>query len=169
VELISGAGIVWFGWHRPVPGVVAHQTGSGAGYLTAVRRRRAAPGVLNDHVNMPPQPPRMVDGRTIEQTAYDGPNALGLGAPVRAMAHFDRMEARRPEFLERVLANIQPGQIAVGTDEDTALVWTGGEWRAMGHKRVVVFGAGGERTIFHNGDRVDILPAPRRAISTAAK
>lgn len=175
-ELIAEAGIVWFsGGTAQYLAQSFYQTRSWQALELANRRGAAVAGssgglgVLNDHVPMPPQAARVINGRTIEQGAYGGPNALGLGAPVRAMAHFDRMEARRPEFLERVLANVQPGQIAVGTDEDTALVWTGGEWRAMGHKRVVVFGQDGKRTVFHNGDRVQILPAPRRAMPAPPK
>jgi hypothetical protein len=83
------------------------------------------------------------------------------------MPHFDRMEARRPEFVERVIANLQPGQIAVGLDEDTAVVWTDGGWRAMGHKRVVVF-RGGQRGVYRPDERVD-LPPPLRAVDAAAK
>jgi cyanophycinase-like exopeptidase len=93
--------------------------------------------------------------------AQPGPTALGLAAPVRAMAHFDRMEARRPEFLERILSSLQPGQIAVGVDEDTTVVWTQGAWRVMGHKRVVLF-ENGERVVYRHGEVVDGLPAPRR-------
>src|SRR3989304_1338196 len=41
--------------------------------------------------------------------APPGPTALGLAAPVRAMAHFNRMEARRPEVLERIVSSRQAG------------------------------------------------------------
>jgi cyanophycinase-like exopeptidase len=126
--------------------------------LEAANRRGAAVagasgglGVLNDHIVFP------------DVTAEPAPNALGLAAPVRAMAHFDRMEIRRPEMLQRVLGSMKPGQIAVGVDEDTAVVWTEGEWRAMGHKRVVVF-KDGEREIYGNGDTVPSIPPPLRAI-----
>ena len=92
------------------------------------------------------------------------PNGLGLASPVRAMAHFDRAEARRPEFVQRVVDGMQPGQMAVGTDEDTAVVWTGDEWRAMGRQRVVVFLPGGHRAIYRHGEQVPELPPPLRAM-----
>src|SRR3989304_3090719 len=90
-----------------------------------------------------------------------GRGGLHAAAPVRAVAHFDRMEARRPEFLGRIVSSLQPGQTAVGVDEDTAVVWTEGAWRVMGHKRVVVFQAG-QRVGFGAGDRVDAMPPPLR-------
>jgi hypothetical protein len=37
----------------------------------------------------------------------------------------------------------------------------------MGHKRVVVYESDMTRTIFYNGDRIDILPPPDRALSPA--
>jgi cyanophycinase len=97
--------------------------------------------------------------------AIEGPQAptgLGLAAPVRALPHFDRMEVRRPEFVERALGLMQPGQKLVGVDEDTAIVWHDGEWRVIGHKRAVVYENDGSRSIFHNGDRIDGLPIPER-------
>ena len=82
---------------------------------------------------------------------------------MRALAHFDRAEQRRPEFVQRVVDNLAPGQVAAGVDEDTALLWSEGAWRAMGHKRVVIFSPEGGRTVFNNGDVIDILPPPLRA------
>jgi cyanophycinase-like exopeptidase len=102
----------------------------------------------------PPDAPKMPE---------TGPSGLGLAAPVRAMAHFDRMEARRPEAVERTVASLEPGQKAVGVDEDTAVVWTEGAWKVMGHKRVQVFEKDRAPVLFRHGDTVDVLPPPERA------
>ena len=174
-ERIAEAGIVWFsGGSPPYLAQSFHNTRSFAALEaanrggTAVAGASGGLGVLNDHLAMAPQPPAP-GTPAAAASSYTGPNALGLGAAVRAMAHFDRAELRRPEMVTRTLEGLKPGQTAVGVDEDTALVWTGSEWRAMGHKRVVVFDTAGERTIFRNGDRVDIVPPPVRALPTDSK
>lgn len=158
-ERIAGAGLVWFSGGSPVYLAQAFESTRSWQALEAANRQGAAVagasgglGVLNDHVPSPwgDSPP--------------GPTALGLAAPVRALAHFDRMEARRPEVVQLVIESLRPGQKAVGVDEDTALVWSDGAWRVMGHKRVVVF-EGQERLLFGPGDRVDVLPPPLRAIA----
>ncbi|HLF75926.1 MAG TPA: Type 1 glutamine amidotransferase-like domain-containing protein, partial [Dehalococcoidia bacterium] len=175
-ERIAAAGIVWFSGGSPAYLAQSfHQTRSWLALESANRAGAAVAGasgglgVLNDHVPAPPPPPQANGVRPAELPPYAGPNALGLSAPLRALAHFDRMEARRPEFVERIVSNLQPGQMAVGVDEDTAVVWTEGAWRAMGHKRVVVFGSGGSRSVYGNGDRVDLLPPPLRAQPPVAK
>ena len=156
-EAIASAGLVWFSGGSPVYLAQAfHETLSWQA-LEAANRRGAAVagasgglGVLNAHIpnTAPDAPP--------------GPTALGLADPVRAMAHFDRAEQRRPEFVQRVLDSLQPGQVAVGVDEDTTVVWTEDRWRVMGHQRVVLF-ENGERTIYHHDDVIDRLPPPSRA------
>ncbi len=169
-ERIVNASLVWFsgGWPsylaQAFEGTACWQALESANRGgTVVAGSSGGLGVLNAHVpsaaGSPPRPG--VDPH--------GVTGLGLAAPVRAMAHFDRMEARRPEFLEQVIANLQPGQTAVGVDEDTAVVWTQGRWQAMGHKRVVVFEHGKDRRIFRPGDHVDVLPPPARAALAAAK
>jgi cyanophycinase len=156
-EAISGAGIVWFSGGSPLYLAQAFADTLAFSALESANRAGVTVagssgglGVLNANMASP------------DPNAAPGPTALGLAAPVRALAHFDRMEARRPEFIDRVLTNLQPGQMAVGLDEDTALVWTERHWQVMGHKRAVVF-SGGERVIFKHGDIVGILPAPLRA------
>ncbi len=159
---IAEAGFVWF-------------SGGGAAYLArtfdgtrawqalqtanakgaAVAGASGGLGVLNPHVTDPnaegPQPP----------------TGLGLAAPVRAMAHFDRIEARRPEMIERIISGLGAGQKVAGVDEDTAIVWHDGAWRVIGHKRVQVFEQGNERAVFGHGDRIDLLPPPLRSLSAA--
>ena len=157
-DLISEAGLVWFSGGSPTYLAQAFHDTLAWRALEAANRRGAAVagasgglGVLNDHVP------------STQPDAPAGPTALGLAAPVRALAHFDRMEARRPEFVERVLTSLQSGQMAVGVDEDTTVVWTEGVWRVMGHKRVVLFD-GDERVVFHHGEVVDGLPVPHRSL-----
>jgi cyanophycinase len=163
-ERIAEAGIVWFSGGSPAYLAQSfHETACYRALEEANRRGAAVAGasgglgVLN--ADMP----------GLQPDAPLGPNGLGLAAPIRAMAHFDRMEQRRPEGVQRTLANLQPGQKAVGVDEDTALVWTGDGWQAMGHKRVCVYENDGERTIFHDGDRIgaDLLPSPVRSLAGA--
>jgi cyanophycinase len=98
----------------------------------------------------------------IDLSPVPGPTGLGLAAPVRAMSHFDRFAERRPEMVERAIESLTPGQKLVGVDEDTAIVWSEGVWRAMGHKRVQVFEKGAETRLYFNGDVIDSLPAPDR-------
>jgi cyanophycinase len=156
-ERIAEAGLVWFSGGSAVYLAQAFHETAAWRALEAANRRGAAVagasgglGVLNSHV---------------PSSDSEGPTALGLAAPVRAMAHFDRAEQRRPEFIERVVNSLQPGQMAVGVDEDTTVVWVDGAWVAMGHKRVVLF-KDGERIVHHHGDTVD-LPPPHRATNEA--
>lgn len=163
-ERIAEAGIVWFSGGRAAYLAQAFDDTACWRALEAVNRRGAAVagssgglGVLNINVVDPtadgPQPP----------------TGLGLAAPLRALAHFDRMEMRRAEMIERAVANLLPGQTIVGTDEDTAIVWVDGYWQVMGHKRAVVYRPDTERIIFHAGDTIDIIPPPDRAIPIGAK
>src|SRR3954462_13075836 len=172
-EQIANAAIVWFsGGSPPYLAAAFHQTECWEALEAANRRGTAVAGssgglgVLNQHIEA-----AIGSGPNAQQymnlAGEPAPNALGLAAPVRALAHFDRAEARRPEFVQRIVDGIQPGQMAVGTDEDTAVVWTGDEWRAMGQQRVVVFLPGGERAIYRHGELVPELPPPLRAIHEA--
>jgi cyanophycinase-like exopeptidase len=105
---------------------------------------------------------------SLQPDALAGPTGLGLADPIRAMAHFDRAEVRRPEFVQRVLDNLLPGQVAAGVDEDTTLTWMDGAWRVIGHKRVVIFD-GAERKIYHHGDVITTLPPPTRTLLSKAE
>ncbi len=154
-DLIAEAGLVWFSGGSPVYLAQSfHETLAWQALEEANRRGASVAGasgglgVLNPHV-----PSNDPDASS--------PTGLGLADPVRAIAHFDRAEQRRPEFIERVVNGLQPGQVAVGVDEDTTLVWTDDAWRVMGHKRVVLF-RGDERLIHHHGDVVADLPPPVR-------
>jgi len=171
-EQVAEAGLVWFSGGTPAYLAQAFEGTLSWQALEAANRRGAVVagasgglGVLNAHVASTSQGP----GPQRPGVNPQGVTGLGLAAPVRAMAHFDRMEARRPEFLEQVIANLAPGQMAVGVDEDTAVVWTESGWVAMGHKRVVVFEKGQERRVFRPGESVGVLPPPVRARPAAAK
>jgi cyanophycinase len=153
-ERIADAGLVWFSGGSPVYLAQAFYETAAWRALEAANRRGAAVagasgglGVLN--ANVP-------------SSEVEGPTALGLAAPVRALAHFDRAEQRRPEFVERVVTSLLPGQMAIGVDEDTTVVWVDDAWRVMGHKRAVLF-KDGERLIYRHGDVVPELPRPLRA------
>lgn len=156
-EQIAEAGFVWFSGGRATYLAEAFHDTACWRALEAANRRGAIVagssgglGVLNVNIVDP---------------AIEGPQAptgLGLAAPIRALPHFDRMEVRRPEFVERAISLAGPGQKVVGVDEDTTIVWNEGEWRVIGHKRAVVYEADGSRAIFRNADRIDILPSPER-------
>jgi cyanophycinase-like exopeptidase len=164
-EVIASAGLVWF-------------SGGSAGYLAqsfqgtrswhaleaanrvgaAVAGASGGLGVLNSNV--------MQIAPNLQ--GIPGPTGLGLADPIRAMSHFDRFAARRPEMVERAIENLSLGQHLAGVDEDTALVWlvwSAGAWRAMGHKRVQVFEKGKEPRLYHHGDVVDSLPPPGRNLT----
>lgn len=158
-EQIAAAGFIWFSGGRATYLAEAfHETACWRA-LEAANRNGAIVagssgglGVLNVHTIDPaiegPQPP----------------TGLGLASPLRALPHFDRMEQRRPEFVERAIGLVQPHQRVVGVDEDTTIVWHDGEWRVIGHKRAVVYEPDGSRRIFRNGDRIDGLPHPERLV-----
>ncbi len=157
-DRIVEAGIVWFSGGRAAYLAQAFVGTRAWQALEAANRRGAAVagssgglGVLNQDL-----PDATIEGP-------QPPTGLGLAAPVRAMAHFNRMEARRPEMVERTVGGLAAGQMAVGVDEDTAIVWTESAWQVMGHKRAVVYQSTTERLIFRPGDRIDILPPPLRA------
>ena len=172
-ERIAEAAIVWFsGGSPPYLAASFHQTAAWEALEAANRRGTAVAGssgglaVLNQHVDAAIGPGPNAQ-RYMNLAGEPAPNALGLAAPVRALAHFDRTEARRPEFVQRIVDGMQPGQMAVGTDEDTAVVWTGEEWLVMGRQRVVVFLPGRKRAIYRHGELVPELPPPLRAMHAA--
>jgi cyanophycinase len=173
-DAIAEAGFVWFSGGSPVYLAQSFEDTLAFRALEAANRRGVAVagssgglGVMNVHMPQPQGPVAGLPAASTWRPRPEGSTGLGLAAPIRAMAHFDRAEQRRPEMIERTVTGLQPGQTAVGVDEDTALVWTGSEWRAMGHKRVCVYASDLTRTIFHNGDRVDILPPPHRSLGGA--
>jgi cyanophycinase-like exopeptidase len=156
---ILEADFVWFSGGRAAYLAEAfHDTASWTA-LVEVNARGAAIagasgglGVLNAHVT----------GALGSTDGSTKPNGLGLAAPVRAMAHFDRMEARRPAAVTEMLGRLAPGQQLIGVDEDTACVWSNSAWTAMGRGRVNLFDANGDRRIFRHGEPVD-LPKPIRS------
>lgn len=156
-ERIAEAGFVWFSGGRAAYLAEAFHGTACWQALEAANRGGAIVagssgglGVLNVHLHDP------------EAGEAQPPSGLGLAAPIRALAHFDRMEIRRPEFVQRARTLLQPGQKLVGVDEDTALVWHDGAWQVIGHKRVVVFETGDERHVYHDGERIEALPSPVR-------
>ena len=156
-EKIADAGFVWFSGGRAFYLAQAFESTLAWKALEAANRNGAIVagssgglGVLNINVFDP------------VAEIPQGPTGLGLASPLRALAHFDRMEARRPEFVQRAVSMVEPGQRVVGVDEDTAIVWSEGYWQVMGRQRAVVFDSDGGREIFHHGDRIDELPVPAR-------
>lgn len=175
-ERIAEANFVWFSGGSPPYLAQAFENTLSFHALEAANRRGAAVagssgglGVLNVHIPNPNAGPSQNTTAVGPSVRPNGTTGLGLAAPIRAMAHFDRMEQRRPEGVERTVSNLGPSHKAVGVDEDTAIVWTEGAWRVIGHKRAVIYERDLTRTIFHNGDIVDILPPPDRSEQPSAK
>ncbi len=166
---IAEADFVWFSGGRA--GYLAqafHETAAWRALANANARGAVVAGasgglgVLNPHLAGLPtgQAGLPASGQSAEGSAL--PNGLGLAAPIRAMAHFDRMEARRPDMVDQMRSRLVPGQVLIGVDEDTGCIWTSGAWVAMGRARVNVFGPHGERKVYRHGDVVD-LPRPARS------
>ena len=161
-ERISLAKLVWFsGGRANYLAEVFHDTAAWKALEHAnssgsiVAGSSGGLGVLNAHIPGGTGPgPIDDDGVT--------PNGLGLAAPLRAMAHFERREARRPESVDEIRSRLAPGQVLIGVDENTACVWNSGTWTAMGMGRVVVFKGGGDRAIYRHGELID-LPKPLRS------
>lgn len=161
---IGEAGLVWFSGGsagylaRAFDGTKAWQALQSANFRgAAVAGASGGLGVLNPNVTQVGPDLRPIPG----------PTGLGLAAPVRAMSHFDRFAARRPEMVERAIDNLGPGQKLVGVEEDTSIVWSEGAWRVVGHKRVHVFEKGAEPALYSHGETIDTLSPPERARSGA--
>jgi cyanophycinase len=155
-EAIAEAGFVWFSGGSPVYlAQTFHETKAWEALEFANRNGAIVAGasgglgVLN------------ADVPALANETLPGVTALGLAAPFRALAHFDRAEQRRPQFVQRVLESLLPGQMAIGVDEDTTVVWTEGAWRVMGRQRAVLF-RGLEREIYRHADIVPDVPSPHR-------
>jgi cyanophycinase len=100
-------------------------------------------------------------------TQVEWVKSLGVVPHVIVFPHFDRMAGfmGEPRFQEMV-GRVPEGHIAVGIDEDTALVRTAvaldigdappARWRVMGRQTVTIFGHGAERRILRAGDEVTL-------------
>ena len=62
------------------------------------------------------------------------------------LPHFDQIERWSPGIVERCLAALEPGQVLVGIDEETALVSTDAGWRVEGARQVWIIDSDGTRT-----------------------
>lgn len=107
-------------------------------------------------------------------TAVAGDTQTGATRPGLAVApelvvlpHFDRIEEWRPGIVDRSLADLAPGQILVGIDEETVLISTDGGWRVDGRQQVWVVEAGGPRSP-HPAGAVLALPAPAQGYNPVA-
>jgi cyanophycinase-like exopeptidase len=75
---------------------------------------------------------------------------LGVLERWKVLPHFDFLTTWDPNVLPRTRAELAPGEVLVGIDEETALVRSGGAWRVHGRQEVHVFApqegryAGGE-------------------------
>lgn len=82
------------------------------------------------------------------------------------LPHFDQIERWRPGIVDRSRADLAPGQILVGIDEETALISGEGGWRVVGRQKVWVVEGDGRRTP-HPAGAVVALPAPQGCNSVA--
>jgi cyanophycinase-like exopeptidase len=96
--------------------------------------------------------------------------ALGVVSGVMVFPHFDRMRASWPDAFETGRRTAPAGITLLGIDEDTALVWDGGDpeptsagprWRVFGRQRVTVYPpAAGQPHVLRAGDEVHLPPPP---------
>lgn len=75
--------------------------------------------------------------------------ATNLVKHLTVIPHFDRMAQWAPQMVEQAQAQLAPGSLLVGIDEDTALVGGPTEWTVMGRQRVIVYGPNGPSTFVH--------------------
>ena len=80
------------------------------------------------------------------------------------LPHFDRIERWSPGIVERRRAELGPGQVLVGIDEETALVGIDGGWRVQGSGNVWILGVDGHRTPFAAGTRPALPITPPAAL-----
>jgi cyanophycinase len=92
-------------------------------------------------------------------------NGLGPVSGLAVIPHFDQMERLRPGALEWFAAWQPPGTTLVGIEEETALVWSGGQWQVQGRGAVWVLDSG-PRAPLAAGDVVSVTapdPTPGRS------
>ncbi|HEV3365489.1 MAG TPA: Type 1 glutamine amidotransferase-like domain-containing protein [Acidimicrobiia bacterium] len=75
------------------------------------------------------------------------------------LLHFDRIEGWRPGVVDRRAAELAPGQVLLGIDEETALISGDGGWRVEGRQKVWIVEPDGRRT-GHEAGAVLALPGP---------
>jgi len=83
------------------------------------------------------------------------------------LPHFDRIEGWRPGIVDRSSANLAPGQILVGIDEETALISDADGWRVEGRQKVWIVEGDGRRRP-HPAGAVLALPTPAQGYNPVA-
>lgn len=75
------------------------------------------------------------------------PSDVGLGVVpgVRVIPHFDRFASWMPDLVTRYLAKAPEEVTVVGVDEDTAVVWDGGQWTVRGRQSAWVLTPSGDK------------------------
>ena len=109
-------------------------------------------------------------------TALAGDTRTGATRPGLAVVpdlvvlpHFDRIEGWRPGVVDRSLADLAPGQILVGIDEETALISHDDGWRVDGRQQVWIINADGQRRPHPAGAVLALPPLAERYNSAAPK
>ena len=126
-DVLASAGFVWFSGGSPVYLSQSFEDTLAFWVLEAANRRGVAVagssgglGVMNVHMPLQQGPVPGLPSASTWVPRPAGSTGLGLASPIRAMAHFDRAEVRRPEMIERTVAGLQPGQHAVSSSTPTA-------------------------------------------------
>jgi cyanophycinase len=81
---------------------------------------------------------------------------LRLVPELAVLSHFDRIEEWWPGLVDRWLGFLEPGQVLLGIDEETALVGGPDLWRVHGRGRVSVIDAQGVGHAYPPGAELDL-------------
>ncbi len=100
--------------------------------------------------------PHTISVRSVTQGHLpDWVPALGLVPQIATMPHFDRMRTLAGvDRLQSIIMAVPSGTTVVGVDEDTALVYHGGQWQVLGRQGISVFDRVGRESRYVTGEIV---------------
>ncbi|HEX4700342.1 MAG TPA: Type 1 glutamine amidotransferase-like domain-containing protein [Actinomycetes bacterium] len=155
--LVAGAGLVYLsGGNPPYLAKTLHGTAVWTAIEAAWRGGAALAGCSAGAMALCGEVPEI-------RRPFTGPvEGLGAVPGLTVLPHFDRFARRLPDYVLRRLTTRTDGVLAVGVDEDTALV-SGlrddpGEWEVLGRQSVWLLRPDGREE--HPAGSVVRLPAP---------
>lgn len=151
-EQLGGAGLVYLSGGSPTMLAKALRgTAVGAAIEAAWRAGAALAGCSAGAMALTSWVP------SLRRPAVEPQAGLGLVPHLRVIPHFDRFERWLPDLVTRYLARAPIGTEVVGIDEDTALIWAGGQWTVQGHRQVWLLRTDG-RSPHGAGASLDLPP-----------